>query len=602
MLIIRHRTGPLAGKDQRVDGREPDRVVFGRDPAVCDVVYPPDIAIVSRRHFALVRKLSGDWTVDLFGDPYVAVNGEAADLGAPVRSGAIIELGTDGGPSFEVVIPEEDAADQFPRTLVQKAVKGSHAAARQAERAAARARRLAIAGVAFALLVAAGVGVVLYLREAADRQFAEELQALRLRQDRLAADSIPREHRDRIAQGAHYVVLRNAAGRETWGGTAFPIGPNLLATNAHVAINREHMGPGSKLLVRAPGADGRTWEVVWHKLHPAYRVLETFLREDPLLVETVKSEDNPWGAQALTAGNSYDVALMRVEGPPLSPILEVASPEEVLKLRAGDPLAYAGYPSQDIVGSEVQRMGPTPQVRTGLVTAMTDLFTMPAEPAYRRLVHHNLGTTVGTSGSPIISAAGKVVAVHNRSTYIATNDGPNVPIAVVAYAQRADLLADLVSGRADETVAAERAYWAKQTATMRRGAEVIIPAVLEANKPNPNANPVVASQGKFTLGTAERAKIRNSDGEDETRRRKQHVFKLQRGANHLFLAYAQRSVNISLYLSVGGRIVSKQDSERWYPAIAYRAPADASVEIVVMGPDEDVAYTLTDYVWDAPRS
>src|SRR5262245_28581702 len=193
MLIIRHRTGPLAGKDQRVDGREPDRIVFGRDPAACDVVYPPDTAIVSRRHFALVKKPSGDWTIDLFGDPYVAMNGEAADLGAPVRSGAVFELGTDGGPSFEVVIPEEEAADQFPRTLAQKAVKGSHAAARHAEKAAARARRLAVAGVVFALLVAAGVGAVLYMRDAADRQFAEELQALRQRQDRLAADSIPRE-------------------------------------------------------------------------------------------------------------------------------------------------------------------------------------------------------------------------------------------------------------------------------------------------------------------------------------------------------------------------------------------------------------------------
>ena len=44
-----------------------------------------------------------------------------------------------------------------------------------------------------------------------------------------------------------------------------------------------------------------------------------------------------------------------VEGPPLSPLLELASPEEILKLAPGDPLAYAGYPQENIAGSDRAR-------------------------------------------------------------------------------------------------------------------------------------------------------------------------------------------------------------------------------------------------------
>ncbi len=601
MLIIRHRTGPLAGKDRQVEPAS-DRIVFGRDPNACDVVFPPDATIVARRHFALVRKPSREWTIDLFGDRYVALNGKPADLGAAVKSGAVIQLGDDKGPSFEVIVPVADQTDMLEKTSAQKHVKGSRAAAADAERAAARARWMAVAGAAVALLAAGGVGAVIYVQGAADRQFAQALAELRVQQERLAAESIPREYRDRLGQAAHYVVVRDASGRERWAGTAFPIAPDTFATNAHVAVNRDEAGAGGKLLVRAPGTGGRTWEVVSHKMHPAYRALQSFLTEDPLMVETIKNEDNPFGAQALTAGNSYDVAILKVEGPPLSPTLEIARPDEILNLHAGDPLAYAGYPSENIAGSEVQRLAPTPQVRTGSVTAITDLFTMPAEPAYRRLVHHNLGTTVGTSGSPIISVSGRLVALHNRTNYVSEGGIRVANGVVLAYAQRADLLADLISGRAETTLDAERAYWVKQTANMRRGADVIVPSTLEANKPFPGAKPVPSSEGKFTLSAAERTKIRNSDGEDEMRRRKRHAFRLQRGIHHLFLAYAQRSSPIGLYLYVGGKIVAQREEDRWYPSIAYRAPADGNVEIVVVGPDDDVTYTLTDYVWDAPKS
>src|SRR5262245_6120542 len=52
MPIIRHRSGPLAGKEQTID-ENVERITFGRDPSACDVVFPADLTLVARRHFAL---------------------------------------------------------------------------------------------------------------------------------------------------------------------------------------------------------------------------------------------------------------------------------------------------------------------------------------------------------------------------------------------------------------------------------------------------------------------------------------------------------------------------------------------------------------------
>src|SRR5258707_13346967 len=154
MMIIKHRTGLLAGKEETPQGRQPDRIVFGRDPNVCDVVYPPDALIVARRHFALVRTPHGDWTIELFGTPYVAVDGEPADPEEAVVTGSVVELGHKGGPSFEVTVTDEAADSDFGRTLPQEHVEASHAAAHHAERAATRARRIGLGAVVIAVLAA----------------------------------------------------------------------------------------------------------------------------------------------------------------------------------------------------------------------------------------------------------------------------------------------------------------------------------------------------------------------------------------------------------------------------------------------------------------
>lgn len=602
MLIIRHRTGPLAGEEIRVEGRN-DRVVFGRDPDACDVVFPPDATLVSRRHFALVRKPSGDWTIDLFGAPFVALNGEPAELGAPVRSGALFELGRHGGPSFEVTIEGETKDSGLAMTLAQEEMTGSHALAANAARAAARARAFSYAGLALVLLLAVGGGAFYYQNLESERQLAVQLRQLNETQARLAADSIPRDYRDRIGQAAHLVILRDAAGNERGDATAFPIGPHTLATAAHVAANRDGFKAGEKMLVRAPGPNGRTWEVVAHTKHPSYEALDEFLTEDALFIKSTGSFAEPNGLRPFTSGNGYDVAILQVEGPPLGPILELATPEEIKALQPGDPLAYAGYPQQNIAGAEVNVLGPVPELRTGFVTALTDLFNMPADASQRRLVHHNLGTTVGASGSPIISTSGRVVALHNRSNYMALPGGRQVPSgALINYAQRSDLLADLLSGKADASVAIEKAYWEKQTAKLLRGYDAIVASLLDGFKPTPSSSPALVSQDEYELTESDRVKAQGKDGAAGVTRQKIHKIAVRGGADHAFIAYAQERVPISLYLFVDKKVAKRVEGQNWFPGTTYRAPKDTTVEIYVSGPDDDVTYTLVDYVFEGPKS
>lgn len=595
MPTIRHKTGPLAGKEQTIDPRV-ERITFGRDPAACDVVFPPDLTVVARRHFALVRKPSGDWMYEDFGDPFVAVNGHPAETDERVASGAVIELGKAGGPSFEVVFESKSFDSALPVTEMQQKVVSGRAGA-------AQSRRVALIGGAVAALALIATGAVWFTGRSEGAKLEQAFAELSKKQEAAAADSIGAPVRDKLLAAAHVVLIQFEGGQVSAQGSASPIAPDLLVTNAHVAELREKLPPGAKLMVRAPGKDGRVYEVIDHRLHPGYRAFTGFLNEDPIFVPAVK--DCPTCFPTVLKGSlSYDVAIMRVApNSNLSPVLEIAGEQELRAMRAGQPIALAGYPLENIRGSEMTGLGATPNFRAGVVSAITDMFNLPGDAAQQRLIHHNIPVTGGNSGSPMVNSAGKLVALLNSGNVFAAQGGGRMPnAAIINYGQRADLARELVEGTAEAHLAKEREYWSKQTATFKRGFELIVPQLLSEIRPKTGANPNLISQNKHVLTKGESFKAKDNAGKEVSRRQRIHSVTIKGKVPGAFIAYAQERAPVQLYLVINGQIALQNDRGVWFPHLSYAFDQDTSADVYVVSPDQDVNYTLMQYSWDPPPS
>lgn len=595
MIVVRHRKGPLAGREDRPEG-DKDRIVFGRDPSVCQVVYPPDATIVGRRHFALVRELSGEWTVDLFGDPYVAVNGEPAEHGATVHSGDTFALGRHDGPSFEVEVAEDGIADSLPFTQTQERVESNYRKSR-------RASRVATAAIVFAALAGGSAATVGWLM----RDETARLASLTRKVDEAAAGTISKEVRDRLISAAYFVYAEGVGY-----GSASPVAPDTMATNAHVAEMFDELKPGKRMWVIGPGSGGKRFQVISVHKHPGYDAFQKFFGQDLLMVE----------GRAISGGRvpTYDVALMRLApGSQAGPVLELATPEEIASLRPGTPLAMAGYPAEGIVGVEVRTEAATPTYSAGVVTALTDMFMLPADTAHQLLVNHNLPSAGGASGSPMVTASGRVIAYHNAGNSFSQGEGkPRIPsAALINYAQRSDMLGDLEAGRADATVEADRPYWAKQAARFKQGIEYFVPRlVAEAKDDKDNgilasSTPTLVSQVKGELKSADIYEIDGRVKDEESGKmvpgkvkKRQKIFpvKVEPGRPHTFVVYAQGRSPIELYVVVDSAIARQSASRAWFARTTYTAPGETTAQIYVAGPDDDIQFTLFDYSWGGPPS
>lgn len=585
MITIRHKAGLLAGTSQQIEARS-DRITFGRDSATCDVVFPNHETLVAHRHFALVRKPSGDWTFDLFGKPFVAMDGQPVGEAEAVRNGATIELGRHGGPSFVIELDERRAASGDTVTQTQEKVQSLHSAA-------ARTRRYAAAGLLLALVLGGGALALYALTRGESARLSEALARLAEEQRRAAAQTISTDVKEKLIKGAYLVIMRSADGLQATA-TATPIGPDVLGTNAHVAAAFLNRKQGERFFVRAPGHDGAVHEVIEARKHPSWEALDDFLGKDPILVP---GSAKPWLSSSKAF--SYDVGTLHLaKGSNLSPILELAGREELEKLAPGFPLAIAGYPTEDISLSEIQPFAPTPTFGVGIVTAMTNMFGTPTDFEHRFLIHHNLPTTGGSSGSPLVGPSGRIVGLNN-----AGHVSSGVPSgALINYGQRADMLADLLAGSGSALIESQRAYWTKMTAGFRRGMEYFVPFLLSGMKPRDGMTAEPVSREKYAMTAADRTSVTDAKGKKSTVREQTRTLQVKAGRQYAFIAYAEEKKLLRLYLFVGKELVDQNELPYWFPFVSHAAAQDGTVELVVRSDDEDVTYTLFQYVWTGSSS
>lgn len=255
-------------------------------------------------------------------------------------------------------------------------------------------------------------------------------------------------------------------------GTAWAFDENKFATNAHVAKGiGECVGSTKRQLVQLVLSEHVKAEKV-KNLDELERKIGT--EKFRLLVNEaaarVQSEIKEISASIVingTYGKSYnitkfqmhknygivnssfdpDVAVLTIQGKH-DTFFKIAGQTGLHALRAGDPVAFLGFPMENLMRGNVNVTNPVASMQTGSIVAVTDFDLKDAGENGNLLIRHNLPAAGGASGSPIFNKNGEVVALLYAGNIIRQSDGSRAPsAAMINLAVRADLIEGMGSIR-----------------------------------------------------------------------------------------------------------------------------------------------------------
>ncbi|MFV1958615.1 MAG: trypsin-like peptidase domain-containing protein [Planctomycetota bacterium] len=648
---IRFQGGPLAGRIYVFEDDQ-DSIVVGRDPDRCDVVLPPELTAVGREHLELRRSL-GRYRVRHGADHPVLLDGKPILNDTELPEVAALQLGPEG-PVMVVqtlgaatVPPTIDHTDTTPDvpTLLVDVVERS------------RVNRRIAAFTALVLLVLAVVGVLAFrdtgarVRDVSDEQvrvramlaseastretLAEEqrraTQALaghiegldrsieKIQPDvsglrKAVAGMGPRMQgmEERVARlgprirsalqaaapSVYLVMVRKGSGLEAALGSAWVAKKGTLVTNAHVGrafetIRKDPRFADAELFVRAPGPRPRDHDVVRIVTHPGWQVFRKLWEEYRPTDVDLAGHLNP-----LVTSGAADVALLEVTGgDDLAPTLLIAPQEDLERLKAGDVVGSVGYPSEDMASGGVNPARPSPTTQIAHITAMTNFFLAPDEPSGTLLVQHSLPAAGGASGSPILDENGHVVAVLNAGNVTVGGLGQRIPSAVlVNFAQRADLVRELLDGTAAKHQVARTKRWREGIRTftslraaVEKNALAYLESYLAAVRKKAGVEPERIRDEQGILGSALSAPPPVTSNDLD--------LALPGRGTYVFFVYAAMGRRVGLTIldpKDRKRVLDRVTADHFFAVIQIAADAKADVRVRVTG-FSDTEYRLQ--VW-----
>lgn len=423
-----------------------------------EVSYPEDMAIVGHDHFAIVRRAG---TYKFVINPHHRVYANGRDLldGEELSSATEVRLGTQDGPRLLLEPSRAGGA-----TYVATEAQGRSAALPELARSGARWTHVlgvvvavAILGGAFAYWKLSNQVQPIYANAGAGTDFSSVIA--------------------KYQKSVFLVDEVDAGGNSKGGATAWvvalPDGRKAFATNAHVGelladARKQHY----RLLVRSPDSSHREYEIVDASIHPAFAAFAA------MLVEADKQASTGM-LREVDLSPAYDVAILipdKQDGIPDA--LPLATDKSLSTLHAGEPIAYIGYPAENLVSFDVK--APTPTSQVGIITSVRTFF-LTEEGGPEQLIEHSLPSAGGASGSPIFNQKGEVIALLSGGNNIANKEAGRIPnAALVNFAQRVDLLRDLIEGKAKDELDADRRLWAEGIARWSRAPNSI--AAVYANQ------------------------------------------------------------------------------------------------------------------------
>ncbi|HEU4417621.1 MAG TPA: serine protease, partial [Planctomycetota bacterium] len=370
----------------------------------------------------------------------------------------------------------------------------------------------------------------------------------------------------RTASQSIYCVLRREG--ETWRhvGTAwvFDREAGQVATNSHVAAEFE---PGRTFL-RSHGHASEDIPIAAVRLHPGFdRYTQLCLKYG----EALRID----GGSASKTVAACDVALLQIDTEhraALARALPVRGTAELELVGTGMPCASVGFPAEGLAFN-VDR--PQSRSHIGHVIAVSDFFMAPAAPESAQLVHTDLPVTGGASGSPVLDQHGSVFGIINAGSFTLGMEGRRIPIAGTTYAQRIDLLRELVLDDAVSQTSREKT-WATAFEAMvtnaRKGLEqVLIERFRAWVAPSRKDLPVKVVERKQTA-LAWDGRVASSE----------FSYAVPSKARYLFCAMSEdmEDIDAVALLPDGKRLID--NSPDWYPCLDVAAGENDVVRFVVL--------------------
>ncbi len=369
-------------------------------------------------------------------------------------------------------------------------------------------------------------------------------------------------------------------------GTAWVVGPGLLATNAHVVEGLENAieeSPELQAVVISSESPNHYQHVVTSmRKHPHYNA---FWEHQSSIVRLMENN------QELDLVPGYDVGLLEVDNAELlAEPLVLADSQQLTQLDSGERISFVGYPLQDAVGGGTSFSTPTPQMQFGTITSLTDYFLVKESAARNHLIQHNLPGHGGASGSPIFNQNGEVIALYSAGNIVFVN-GHRIATGIgVNFGQRADVLRELMNDQVEATTQQRMAFWGERLARYKTPMEVIYQEWMDSIDPQQHANIKLVQTYAGALSYDEnvdaftyKMTLPNVDNEQLL------IVAQSTNGNDIDLAVTDSNLNI-LYRDKEPEPYATINVEP-----SYEFEADNEYSVYVLGEDESVTFEIKIY-------
>lgn len=569
-LKIRYTNGAFAGRDIDIED-DKDEVRFGRG-LDADIPFPEDLTLVSRQHFGL-RKEYGGYKFIINQEKPVFMNGRPVLDGQDLPRVAEIQISGPTGPKLKIERLDGYGSNQLKTEMLGQADN----VASVLTKGEARDRRTLSTVALVALLLAAAATAGYFLLRGAEekivatdaavqqtsQQIAEtkaEIASLKEQipgiKEQIATMGAPHDFTaliEKVKGSVYQVAIELPSGTLESMGTAWvvqlPDGTKAMATNAHVAELYEkaktpQWGNGRLIVIEPKAPDYRHFVVTGIRKHPGYDAWSEW-------ANAIYAKIDAGTMRNVALPIAYDVALMTVENAEdLGTPLKIAAQADMEAMKAGQPLLELGYPSERVLGTDVAR--PEPNSNSGVVAAMTSFFLSAGDDADRQFIQHTVAGAGGSSGSAMFNARGEVVGLHNSGNYIFIQVGPGendyerVPSAGnINYGQRADMLVELMEGRAEQRLeSVYKPQWKEAEARFSKSPDAIVEDLVTWLAAD------VGGKDKVSVWKQQEVEMTATEALVEGKRASAFEFDPPVGKIYLFVAQALDGRNIGLSIFV----------------------------------------------------